>query len=221
MKTDQRRILSGFLFCFLVGLSACTSVHKPTGFLADYSELKKGEHFRQEFVRPDADFTRYQKVKVDPVELKYFDSPHEKYSQEELERLASHLKIALETELGKKYKVMGAEEPPDSRTFIVKSALVYVDSPERLVNLATFWLIGFGFSKGSAAFEAKLLDGASGREIADAAERRKSGGGLTDIRSLLIGGWFRFVNAEGAFKRWGKELREVTEGKMRKGGDGK
>ena len=78
-----------------------------------------------------------------------------------------------------------------------------------MLNGLTFWLIGFQFSKGSVAFECKLTDG-EGKEIAWMTEERKGGGGLTDIKSLLIGGFFRFMHAEGAFNRWGKNLVELT-----------
>ena len=82
------------------------------------------------------------------------------------------------------------------------------------LNAATFWLTwplgGFTFSRGSAAFEAKLIDGGTGKEIGQIAERRKSGGGITDIKSILLGGWLKFANAEGAFNRWGKDLAKMA-----------
>ena len=207
---STKSVAAGLVFCFALSLSACTSVHPPSGYLSDYSQLAKGEHFRQEYVYPEADLTKYTKAKVNPVELKYFSSPYEKLTQEELDRLATKLKASLETQLGKKYQILANDQTPDPETFVVSPALVFISTPERLINLATFWLIGFTFSKGSAAFEAKLLDGQSGKVIAQFAERRKSGGGITDIKSILIGGWFRFIHAEGAFKRWGKEIREMT-----------
>ena len=45
-----------------------------------------------------------------------------------------------------------------------------------------------------------VLDGAMLRER-----------GITDLKSLLIGGFFRFIHAEGAFKRWGKNFVDLTK----------
>ena len=93
---------------------------------------------------------------------------------------------------------------------MIAPALVYATSPERIINAVTFWLIGFQFSKGSVAFEAKLIDGRTGKEIAAVAEERKGGGGWRDIKSLLAGGFFRFMHAEGAFNRWGTNFDKMT-----------
>ena len=53
-------------------LSGCVSIGKPAGFLEDYSRLHQGDYFKQEYVAPGADFYRYQKVKVEPVEIRYY-----------------------------------------------------------------------------------------------------------------------------------------------------
>ena len=199
------------LFCFLLLVSGCTSVHPSTGFIEDYSGLAKGKHFIRERVQSGGDLTHYQKVRVEPVTLKFFSSPYENYSQAELDKLASDMKASLESQLSKKFVVLKGSQAVDDQTLVVEPALVFVTSPERVVNLLTFWLIGFQFSKGAAAFEAKLLDGASNKVVAEVAEQRKGGGGITDIPSILIGGLFRFIHAEGAFKRWGKEILKMTE----------
>ena len=191
-------------------LSACTSIHKPSGFLSEYSHLTKGKQFKQEYVVSDTDFSKYKKVKINPVEFRFFENPNQEYSDAEIQRLGAGLKQALEERLGKQYQVLGAKEAPDRQTIVINPALIYATSPERVLNGLTFWLIGFQFSKGSVAFEAKLTDGGGGKELAVVTEERKGGGGLTDLKSLLIGGFFRFVHAEGAFNRWGKNFVKLT-----------
>ncbi|OGW85971.1 MAG: hypothetical protein A3C35_07330 [Omnitrophica bacterium RIFCSPHIGHO2_02_FULL_46_11] len=199
------------VLCLALILSACTSVHAPSGFLGDYSHFseEKGEHFRQEYVAEGVDLTKYTKAKVNPVELKYFENAAGTFTEDDSNYLASRLQESLEAELANKYQVLGPAERPDERTLVVSPALVYVKMPERLLNVATALLIGFQFSKGAAAFEAKLTDGGSGKELALVTEQRKSGGGIKDIKSILIGGFFKFMHAEGAFKRWGQNFVDL------------
>ena len=208
----HKKILGSVTFLFMsLLLSACTSIHQPSsGFLKDYSNLEKGKNFKQERIAAGVDLTKYRKAKVNPVDTGRFQNPNKEYSDAEVQNLAIELKDALETSLSKRYAILATKMRPDSETLVISPALVYATSPEPLINVATFWLIGFQFSKGSAALEAKLIDGGTGKEIAAVAEERTGGGGLLDIKSLLIGGFFRFIHAEGAFKRWGKNFDKMT-----------
>ena len=144
------------------------------------------------------------------MELRFFENLNLEYSKADIQRMSSGLKEALEKRLSEKYLVLTEVEKPDSQTLVIHPALIYATSPERVLNGLTFWLIGFQFSKGSVAFEAKLTDGGGGKKLAVVTEERKGGGGLADIKSLLIGGFFRFIHAEGAFNRWGKNFVKLT-----------
>lgn len=211
MNKHKKVQISSFLLCLSVALSACTSIHQPTsGFLGDYSGLQKGKNFKQEHVAGGADLTKYQKVKVNPVAIDRFQNPHKEYSDAEIQNLGGEMKASLEKGLSARYEILGPKDNPDQRTLVISPALVYATSPEPIINVLTFWLIGFQFSKGSVAIEAKLIDGENGKEIAAIAEERKGGGGLLDPKSLLIGGFFRFIHAEGAFNRWGKNFDKMT-----------
>ncbi len=211
MNKYRKILLSATLLFVSVSLSACTSVHQPaSGFLEDYSSFQKGKNFKQERVASGVDLTKYKKIKVNPVETGHFQNPYLEYSNAEIQKLAVELKAALEDRLSARYAILRDKDKPDAWTLVISPALVYTTSPEWPINALTFWLIGFQFSKGSAALEAKLFDGASGKEIAAVAEERKGGGGLLDVKSLLIGGFFRFIHAEGAFSRWGKNFDKMT-----------
>lgn len=211
MNKYKKFCLAGCLILFAFVLSSCTSIHQPTsGFLGDYSNLQKGKNFKQEYVASSADLTKYKKVKVNAVETKRFQNPYKEYSAAEIQTMAAELKTSLEMSLSKRYEILGPKDKPDHETLVISPALVYMTSPEALLNAATIWFLGFQFSKGSAALEAKLIDGGSGKEIAAVAEERKGGGGLLDPKSLLIGGFFRFIHAEGAFNRWGKNFDKMT-----------
>lgn len=198
-----------FLILLVFFLASCTTISTPSGFLGDYSRLEEGRFFRQEYIAPTANFSKYSKVKIHPVELKYFDKTVRQYDQQRLEKLGSKLKHALESELGKKYEVLSINTPPDEKTVIIRPALVSVTEPAPLLNLVTSFFIYVALSKGGAAFEAKIWDGETMKEIAVVSERRKGGGGIRDVKSILIGNYTRFTHAEGAFKRWGKNLLEL------------
>ena len=211
MKIRKRTVfILGFSVFAMVSFSACTSIHKPSGYLGDYAGLEKGKEFKQERVAEQADFSKYKKVKVNTPELKYFENANHEYDDMDIQYLADRLKLSLENELSKKYLLLGSNERPDSSTLVVSPALIYATSPERLLNALTVWFIGFQFSKGAVAFEAKLIDGGTNQELAAVTEQRKGGGGITDFKSLLIGGFFKFTHAEGAFKRWGKNFADLT-----------
>ncbi len=199
-----------FLFSFLLILSACASVHKPSGYLPDSAGLQEGKYFKQERIAPDADFRKYKKVKVEDVDIQYFDNSVSRHSEEDIAKLASEFKSSLESELGKKFQIVPESQAPDAETMVVAPALVYVATPERSVNIATAWRIGFSFSKGFAAFEAKIMDGRTGNVIAEVAEKRKGGGGIWDLKSVFIGGYLKYAHAEGAFKGWGKDLTKLV-----------
>lgn len=204
----SKRFSVFFVLIFI--LSACASVHKPSGYLPDSASLQKGKYFKQERVESGVDFSTYKKVKVENVELKYFDNSVGHHSEQDMAMLAGKFKSSLESELGKKFQVVTGNQTPDAETMVVAPALVYVATPERALNIATAWFIGFSFSKGYAAFEAKITDGATGKVIAEVAERRKGGGGIWDLKSIVIGGYMKFAHTEGAFKGWGKDLTKLT-----------
>ena len=161
-KTKSILVNSSALLFFLCILSACASVYKPSGYLPDSAGLQKGKYFKQERIAPDTDFSKYKKVKVEDIDLKHFNNSVSQHSEQDVAKLAEKFKSSLESELGKKFQVIPENQRPDSQTWVVAPALVYVATPERAVNIATAWLIGFSFSKGFAAFEAKIMDGATG-----------------------------------------------------------
>jgi len=211
MDNYKKLVLKSYLVLLTVSLSACTSVHAPaSGFLSDYASLQKGVRFKQERFAQGVDFSKYTSIKVSPVAFDHFQNTYNEYSAAEIQNMAVELKSALEKRLSKRYEILMGTAKTDSRTLVINPALVYATSPEWIINAATFWLIGFQFSKGSVAFEAKLTDGGTGKEIAAVAEQRKGGGGILDIKSLTIGGFFRFIHAEGAFSRWGKNFDKMT-----------
>lgn len=106
-------------------------------------------------------------------------------------------------ELEKEFRLLGASEVADEKTLVLRLALVSVQSPPRELNVVTTAVIFVPVASGSATFEGKLLDGATGEVLAEIREKRS--GGL-DAKSLTIGAYSKFVHAEAAFKKWAGEL---------------
>ena len=192
-------------------LSPCASVGKPSGFLSDYSVMEEGPCFKQQYADPKTDFSRYAKVQVQSVNLQRFDKQARlNLGKGEPERLASVLERELRSQLGGRYRVLASGEVPDKETLIVRPALVYVRTPYRLINVVTTLLILLPVTVGVAAFEVELADGATGNKVAQAAEKRT---GARDFKSLVIGPFMKYQNAEAIFKIWSKQLRVFLETK--------
>lgn len=199
--------LPGFFLCWIVVVYGCATVQHASGFLEDYSVLHEGKYFKQEYVAPGIDFSKYRKIKVNPVELGYFQE-NDKYRQGELEDLAIRFKEEIETQLDKNYEILTANSRADGETLVVSPALISVGTPHRLVNVATTVFAGPSFTRGSAAFEARLSDGVTGKTVALIAEKRM---GAIDAKSLTVGSFTKFTHAEGAFKDWASSLARFLE----------
>lgn len=190
-----------------VFLASCASVHGPGGYLSDYSRLKPGPHFKQEYVAADTPFNPYRKVKINPIELGHLQE-RGKYLEADLKRLAARFESELRAGFGTQYHVLGPKEAADSETLIVAPALISIGTPQRALNVVTSALVFVSVSSGSAAFEAKLLDGATGKVIAEMAEKRTGG---KDTKSLTAGPFMKFAHAEAAFKEWAEQLVHFVE----------
>ncbi|HNV85473.1 MAG TPA: DUF3313 family protein [Candidatus Omnitrophota bacterium] len=191
------------LFCIL-GTTGCASVHPSSGFLHDSESLQKGTFFEQESLAAGASFSTYRKIKINPAELKFFSS-EDKISGTDLNRLASRMTAEFKTRLGERYEILEDSESPDAETLVVSPSLIFHKTPVRLLNVITSLLIFFPVTSGSAAFEAALTDGSSGKLLAQVAEKRT---GALDIKSLLIGSYMKYTHAEGIFKKWAELLSE-------------
>lgn len=200
----------GILWSGIFILSACASAFKPSGFLSHSDDLKKGEYFRQEWIADGEDFSRFTKAKVSEVDISHFDNSVSRHSEEEIKTLASDFKQKLETGLAPRFQILPSDERADDETLVFAPALLYVATPERAINAATAWFFNFSISKGFAACEVKLTDGATGEVIAEVAEKRTGGAGIKDVKSLTVGSYMKFAHAEGAFKAWAESLSKLT-----------
>lgn len=186
----------------LAVIPGCASAYNPSAFLDGVPPLKEGKYFKQEYLAGGTDFSQYRKIKVMPVQLSYLED-RDRFSPEELDRLAELFHEELENRLRASYKILNPGQDSDRQTLVVTPALVQVKTPMRVLNAATTVLVFVPVTSGSAAFEAKITDGFSGKLLAVASEKRTSG---KDTKSLTVGAYAKFTHAESAFKEWAEHL---------------
>lgn len=189
-------------------LSSCASAPPPSGFLGDYSRLEEGPRFKSEYKDASVRFTKYRKIKVNPVQTEFFDKEAKfEIGVDQAERLAGIFAMELRDRLAGHYRIVSMSEKPDGETLVLDAALTHAKTPRRLLNVITT-LFFAPVSSGSASFEAKLSDGASGEVVARVAEKRT---GAWNIKSLLIGPFMKFDHAEAILRKWSGRMADFLQ----------
>lgn len=201
--------LPAFLATALFLFSSCASVPPPSGYLETYAGLEEGTHFESEFKDPSVRFTKYRKVKVNPVRTDFFDKEAKfKIGVDQADRLASLFAMELRDRLAAHYRIISMSEKPDAETLVIDAALTQAKAPRRLLNAVAMLLVFVPVSSGSASFEARLTDGESGKVVARVAEKRT---GAANLKSLLIGPFLKFDHAEAILRKWSGRLAEFLQ----------
>lgn len=164
-----------------------------SGFLGDYSQLTPGKSGQAKLVYIDlaADFSKYNKIMLEPVQLwqsENPDSPLSKLSKEEQQQLINYLYASLEEKLSMDYSLV---DQPGPGVLRVRAAITEASKSKPvtgLVSSVTPIGIGLSYTKklatgshtgvGSVGAEAELLDGATGQRVAAAVDRRVGGKAL-------------------------------------------
>jgi len=196
--------------CLLTFVLGCetASTTAPAGFLRDYSVLREGTYFKQEYIASDVDFSKYASVKVVPVNFDYLIN-RTVCSPEDLENLGKAFRQDIEKSL--KAKGFHITNAPSSDTLIVCAAITNVEIPDRLFNAAKS-LAPYGLSliptdtDGRTAFEAKIIDAKTGKTVIELGEQQSGAGGQLDIAAMTVGGYLKFVNAEVVYRKWADQI---------------
>jgi len=152
-------------------------------------------------------FSKYRKIQVEPVSLRYLSEP-EKHKEEDLVELAGIFQGELEKKLGERFVVVGSRDQPDEATLVISPALVHVGTPMRTLNVVTSAVLWTPVTSGAAAFEAKIKDGTSGVTLAEIAEKQIGG---KDMKSLTVGSYTKYDHAAAGFKEWSQQLLEMLQ----------
>lgn len=197
---------------------------KHSGFLGDYSMLKKSDKEHQmlyRYINPKANWPSYSKIMLDPVliwrraELRQEGAPIE-----DLQRVANNFYFILKRELSKDYEMV---QEPGPRTIRLQVALTDVESSWAAVDTVTSIIpIGIGISlghefiTGKPAFvgevsaEFKATDARTGQVLAAGVDRRVGGNEIEasvdnwDDVNRIIEIWSKMVRFRLCIHRGGK-----------------
>ena len=135
------------------GPSEQTPAAESSGFLGDYSQLQpgRGDQAQLVYINPQADFSSYENVIVDPVVVwEGKGSDFSDVSPAELQSLARDLGAAMREQLGFEFHVV---EQPEPGTLRIRIAIVEA-------------------KRSSVGIELEVLDSNSGERLVAAADSR-------------------------------------------------
>ncbi len=205
------------LAALALALSACAPTQQtrsvdPAGFLGDYSLLSPGREGQAllVFVDPAADFSRYDKLLLDPVTLWGGpDSRLDDVPREELKHLADALETALRRELAHAFELVDRPQPGTLRlrtaitearkSKVVLDVVSTVLPPARLLSGVDRLATGTHSFVGRAAIEGEVLDALSHRRLVAFVDERAGG-------KTLKGSTSAWSDVYAAFDYWAEVL---------------
>jgi hypothetical protein len=192
--------------CLLVGVTACkttrqVSEDKQSGFLGDYSMLGQGEHGAANYLYIDksADWAKYSKVWIKPLELWKSDDPEAslgKMSDESKEMVMESFYNAFYEALTNNFQIVDHGGPDvlvihaamtDGRPS--KPVINFVTSVYLPLKVASFGkrlITGTDIGVGTVYIEAEFLDGQSGKRIGAVMDARA---GTKALRTKFNNTW--------------------------------
>jgi hypothetical protein len=166
----------------LATLVACagTAIVEPSGFLGDYSQLKpgRGDQAQLIYIDPEADFSPYQRVLIEPVEV-WQRAGGSDADSADLASLADDLGSALRKQLQLEFDLVDSPQPGTLR---IRTAITQV-------------------RKSGASIEIEILDAESGRRLIAAADAK----GEVDRPGESTDDW---ASAREAFEFWAQRARD-------------
>lgn len=214
-----------FMLAMLGLLAACTTTMQtrsvePSGFLGDYSQLREGKGKEAQLVYLDeaADFSKYTKIQMDPVELHAVEgSKLEKLETEKQQALLNYFDAAIREQLSQRYTFVDAPGPDVMRLRVAvteaKGSKVVLNTLSSIVPIgvavSTLKLAATGTHSAVASTQAEmeLLDSASGQRLAAAVDAR-AGRKIT----LRLDKFSKYAQVKDAFDYWAERIAErLTE----------
>jgi hypothetical protein len=202
----MKRVLPALI---MMALTACsvTEQSKPaalqqTGFLENYGQLQPGakDQALLLYVNPNAQWSQYTKVMVEPVTF-WGDSSSNVSVQDE-QQLCSYYYNKLVDDLSQKFQIVDRPGPgvmtvrmalidPTAATPVLRSASVIIPQVRLLNSVMNLATGSYGFV-GSAQSEGEVVDSQTGERLAAAVDKRS--GGLS-IKNANVWEWGDAKNA--------------------------
>jgi len=225
----RRRCLQFAPALVLAGLLAGTTGCKTTrqvsmdmdqtsGFLKDYSQLQPGTNGQAAFVYidPSADWAKYTKIMVKPLELWQSDDPDSnlgKLDDENKQDLMNMFATAVHDAVATTNTGFTLVDQPGPAVIILHAALTDAKKSKPVANFITsvylpLKVISFGkrlitgtdIAVGKVTVEAELLDGATNKRIAAAVDQRA---GTKAVRTKFNSTW---GDVRLSFEFWAERL---------------
>lgn len=230
-----RKFLTALLIAgSALGVAGCKSTRQArsveeSGFLGDYSQLKKGKSGQAKllYIAPDVDWGKYTKIYIAPVQLWKGDetnSPLGELSKEDQQMLVSYFYTSLHNEMQKSYTLV---EKPGPDTLVLRAAVTEAKKSGPVRNLLTSLVpfgiaanllktaaFGKGIGVGDVQVEGELLDGVTNQRLMAGVDRRV---GTKALRTKFDGSW---GDVKLAFDYWAETLEaRLTELRAGKSGE--
>jgi hypothetical protein len=210
----KKRITVIIVVCIILSVGVAQAKLEPkeySGFLVDYSQLKKGpeDGVAKVYKKEGVDFKQYNKIMLDHVVFYLKDDAKNKgIDPVELAELSEKFHKSVIDTLGSAYPLVDKPGPDVMR---VRVAITDLELPNRTLNAITTILpvglivstvkkgtTGKGTAVGEISMEFEFLDSETNQRLAAGVDRRA--GGKIDSMSKL-------GTAEDAFKFWAQRLR--------------
>jgi hypothetical protein len=220
------KFLAGFLIAGLLlgGLTACRTTRQVemseqdfSGFLGDYSQLRRGEKGEANFIyfAPGVRWGNYTKICIRPVELwksATLDSPLGQLSPQNQQMLVNYFHAALVDSLGDDFQIVNYAGPD---VLVIHAAVTDARPSRPVLNLVSTvvpmalivsygkqTITGTGTGVGMVMVEAEFTDGQTGQRLAAVVDARA---GTKALRTKFTSTW---GDVKLAFDWWAQRLDE-------------
>ena len=200
---------------FLFACATTTQTHsaKHSGFLWDYSELRKGKKGEALliYINEEADWASYDKILIDSVTIWVNDKTAIKnVPEEERQAIADYLYGALYSQLRKDYEIVDEPGPHVLRLRVglteAKGSRVVLDTVTTVLPMGFVLSHGKKLATGTHSFvgkagvEAEIEDSITDVQLAAVVDERAGGKTLEGVGT-------KWSDVEAAFEHWAERLR--------------
>lgn len=195
--------------CFFIGGCATPTV-PPSGFLSDYTKLKKDatDEGISWWEAPNVPWKKYKKLQIDQAEIRIDPSktgPENtdgKMNKEEMALMGKRLRQAVIEAMKDHYPVVLSSSPGVLR---IRTALTHLKPVNPTANILSTAFLGMPVDVGEAAVEVQFLDSQSGKVLLEIVAVKQ--GSPFQFKEV----WTRWSQVEAGFKKWAAQLRAALD----------
>lgn len=214
-------VAAAMLCVCMLCLIGCSSTYrarstKPSGFLGDYSMLRKGGSGEAllVYIDTEADFKAYGKVLMEPIKVYTAkDGKLAKLPKEDVKKILDYLDATIREQLKQDYTLTDQPGPDVMRLRVAvteaEASPVVMDTISSIIPIglavSTIKRVAFGshLAVGEAGVEAELQDSVSGKRLLAAVDRQ--------VGRKYTGKFDKFNKwhaVQSAFDHWAIQLKE-------------